>query len=209
MSLVHVNKRCVLTIVIGVIAAIVVVGSVVLVVLCFHFNSADQNYVVVYRWGANKNKMVDGRNPVNGTSFLPLQLSVAEDAFPTAALPLNVSFLFNVKYYDSHGYTSDDYSTPMVIVGNVYFDYDQIIPFYQRFGNFSQNVRENYLKDVFKNITDLQFFEDDLNYDAHHRASSIICGKVNVLLKEYIEEYGLPFHFVNDSVIYARPFKTD
>jgi len=209
MSLVHVNKRCVLTIVIGVIAAIVVVGSVVLVVLCFHFTDSTQNSIVVYRWGSKKNERVTSRNPVNGTVFLPLQYTVADDSFPTENDTLQVSFLYNLQYYDKEGYTSDDYSTLMLIVAHIWFEYNQIIPFYENFGNFSQAVRENYLKATFKNMTDLQFNCDELNYDAHHRGSTNVLQKINKLLKQYIADYGYPFHFANDSITYVRPFKTD
>jgi len=209
MSLVHVNKRCVLTIVIGITVAIVVVGSVVLVVLCFHFTSKNESSVVVYRWGSKKNDLVSGRKPINGTVFLPLQYTTADDTFPPEEKPLMISFLYNIQFYDKDNNTNDEDTTLMLIVTHVYFDYEQIIPFYQNFGNFSQNTRESFLKGVFKNITDLQFHEDDLNYDAHHRTSTLVLDKVNRLFHKYVADNGFPFHLKNESVTYVRPFKTD
>jgi len=209
MSLVHVNKRCVLTIVIGITVAIVVVGTVVLVVLCFHFTTKNESSVVVYRWGKKKNQHVSGRNPVNGTVFLPLKYSVADDTFPPEDSPLMISFLYNIQFYDKDGKTNEEDTTLMLIVTHVYFDYDQIVPFYENFGNFSQNTRESFLKNVFKNITDLQFFEDDLNYDAHHRTSTAVLDRVNQLFHEYVADNGFPFHLKDDVVTYVRPFKTD
>jgi len=210
MSLIHVNKKCVLIIVIGIVAAIVVVGSVVLIVLCFHWTDKDASSVVVERFGSKKGRLVASKNPVNGTVFLPFQYTTSDNSFPSESNPELVSVMYEIAYTDKEGHHDDSYVTQIILVGWSYYDYHEINSVYAKYGENGSVAMDKYVQEVFKNMTDYEFDEDFLNDCAHQRGCTTVLDRINVLLKEYLASgETLPFNLVNNSLTFARPFKTD
>jgi len=210
MSLIHVNKKCVLIIVIGITAAILVVGSVVLIVLCFHWTDTDASSAVVQRFGAHKGELVASRNPVNGTVFLPFQYTTSDNSFPPEGSPELVSVMYEVAYTGDDGHHDESFVTQIILVGWSYYYYDEINSIYAEYGENGSVKMDRYVQEVFKNMTDYEFTDSFLNDCAHKRGCTTVLDRINALLKDYFDSGNtLPFHLVNNSFTFARPFKTD